>query len=118
MGQVLDGKAVGARVRDEVRRGAEAFSREAGRRPGLAIVHAGDDETSAGLTRSKEKAAREAGLEAWLHRLPAGAGEGELVALVRRLNDDERVDGVLVQLPLPAHFDERRVLDAVRPDKD
>ncbi|HEU4538553.1 MAG TPA: bifunctional 5,10-methylenetetrahydrofolate dehydrogenase/5,10-methenyltetrahydrofolate cyclohydrolase, partial [Polyangiaceae bacterium] len=65
-----------------------------------------------------EKAAREAGLEAWLHRLPAETSEGELVAFVRKLNDDARVDGVLVQLPLPAPIDARAVLDAVRPDKD
>lgn len=118
MGKLLDGKALAARVRDEVRRGAEAFLGEAGRRPGLAMVLVGDDEASAGYTRSKEKAAREAGLEAWLHRLPAETSEGELVAFVRKLNDDARVDGVLVQLPLPAPIDARAVLDAVRPDKD
>jgi methylenetetrahydrofolate dehydrogenase (NADP+)/methenyltetrahydrofolate cyclohydrolase len=118
MGQRLDGKAVAARVRDEVRRGAEAFARAAGRPPGMAMVLVGDDEASAGHTGRKAAAAREAGLAAWLHRLPASATAAELAALVRGLNDDERVDGVLVQLPLPGHLDAARALDAVRPDKD
>jgi methylenetetrahydrofolate dehydrogenase (NADP+) / methenyltetrahydrofolate cyclohydrolase len=118
MGQVLDGKGLAARVRDEVRQGAEAFARAAGRKPGLALVQVGDDEASVRHTQNKEKAAHEAGLEAWLHRLPPTISEAALLDFVQGLNDDERVDGVLVQLPLPSHLDERRVLDAVRPDKD
>ncbi len=118
MSRVLDGKALAARVRGEVRAGAEAFARAAGRPPGLALILVGDDEASAGYVRGKEKAAREVGVEAWVRRLPASAGDAELGRAVRELNDDERVDGVLVQLPLPAHLDARRAIEAVRPDKD
>jgi len=118
MGAIIDGKAIGATVREEVRRGAEAFAARHGRPPGLVVVLVGEDPASVVYTRNKEKAAREAGIAGTLHRLPATTTEGELLALLRSLNDDPAVDGVLVQLPLPKHIRADAVLDAIDPAKD
>jgi methylenetetrahydrofolate dehydrogenase (NADP+)/methenyltetrahydrofolate cyclohydrolase len=94
------------------------FAAQHGRSPGLDVVLVGDDPASAVYTRNKEKAAVEVGIRGRLHRLPAGTSEVELLALVASLSGDDAVDGILVQLPLPKHLREERVLDAVDPRKD
>ena len=118
MGNVLDGKAIAAKVRDEVRAGAAAFAAEHGRPPGLAVVLVGEDPASVVYTRNKEKAAKEAGIAGTLLRLPAETSEAELLRVIRGLNDDRAVDGILVQLPLPKTIRETAVLDAIDPRKD
>jgi len=118
MAQIIDGKAIAQRVRAEVALRARAFTEAHGRPPGLEVVLVGDDPASVVYTRNKEKAAIEAGVRGKLHRLPADTSEADLLALVRRLNDDASVDGILVQLPLPKHVREMAVLDAVDPAKD
>lgn len=115
---LLDGKALAAQVRDEVRRAVLAFTAEHGRPPGLEVVLVGEDPASQVYTRNKERAAKEVGIRGVLHRLPATTTEAELLALVDRLNRDETVDGILVQLPLPKHLPERTVTDAIAPAKD
>lgn len=110
----MDGKALAARVRAEVAREVA----ELGRPAGLATVLVGDDPASAIYVRRKQEACREVGIEAFDHSLPAETSEEELVALVRGLNADERVTGVLVQLPLPDHVDPDRVIREVAPVKD
>lgn len=115
---VLDGKAVAARVRGEVAGRAGELAARLGRRPGLAVVQVGEDPASRVYVRNKRKAAAEAGIESFAHDLPASTGETELLALIERLNRDERVDGILVQLPLPAGINATRVMDAVDPGKD
>ena len=115
--RVLDGKAVAARVRAEV--AARAATRRArGLVPKLAVVLVGDDPASQVYVKSKTRAAHEAGVEPDDHRLPATTTEDELVALVRRLDDDPSVDGILVQLPLPRGIDTDRVIRAIDPAKD
>ncbi len=117
----LDGAAVAAVIRAEVRPGVEAFTARAGRPPGLGIVLVGDDPASAIYVRNKLKSAGEAGLWADLERLPATASLDELLAIVDRLNRSEVHDGILVQSPLPHAMGpdaERRVFDAVLPCKD
>ncbi|MDA4831313.1 bifunctional methylenetetrahydrofolate dehydrogenase/methenyltetrahydrofolate cyclohydrolase, partial [Enterobacter hormaechei] len=89
-----------------------------GRAPGLAVVLVGEDPASAVYVRSKGKATREAGMESFEHRLPADTDSKTLLALVQTLNADPAVDGILVQLPLPAHIDTQAVLLAIDPDKD
>jgi len=116
--RILDGKKLAETVRAEVREGVEAFRARHGRVPGLDVVLVGDDPASQVYTRNKEKASNEVGMRGKLHALPASTSEAELVALVRRLNDDPTVDGVLVQLPLPKAIDAQRVLDLVDYRKD
>jgi methylenetetrahydrofolate dehydrogenase (NADP+)/methenyltetrahydrofolate cyclohydrolase len=116
--RILDGKKLAEVVRGEVRAGVDAFRAKHGRAPGLDVVLVGDDPASAVYTRSKEKASNEVGMRGTLHVLPASATQAEVTALVTRLNHDPAVDGILVQLPLPKHVDERSVLDMVDPHKD
>ena len=115
---ILDGKKLAESVRAEVAAGVSAFVAAHGRPPGLEVVLVGDDPASQVYTRNKEKAAKEVGIRGKLHTLPASTTESELLALLDRLNNDETVDGILVQLPLPKQIKEQRVLDAIRPDKD
>lgn len=111
---ILDGKALAARRR------AALAERVAGLgfRPGLRVVRVGDDPASGVYVRNKDRAAKEAGFDSATLQLPEETTEAELLALVRRLNDDPAVDGILVQLPLPAHIRTDAVLDAIDPGKD
>ena len=115
--KVLDGKALAARVRAGLATEAARLTAK-GVTPGLAVVLVGEDPASQVYVRNKTKACHEAGFRTFDHKLPATTSEGDLLALVARLNDDPEVDGILVQLPLPAGIDARRVLLAVHPRKD
>jgi methylenetetrahydrofolate dehydrogenase (NADP+)/methenyltetrahydrofolate cyclohydrolase len=116
--RILDGKAIAKKVRDEVAVGVGAFQARHGRAPGLHVVLVGEHPASVIYTRNKEKGAIEVGIAGVLHRLPESTSEPELLALLRRLCDDDTVDGILVQLPLPKHIRELAVLDAIDPAKD
>ena len=109
----MDGKALAERIRAEVAEEARAFGSL-----GLATVLVGDDAASEIYIRRKHEAAREAGIKAHDHHLPAETTEDELLALIAELNGDDSVDGILVQLPLPGQIDEERALRAVDPIKD
>jgi methylenetetrahydrofolate dehydrogenase (NADP+)/methenyltetrahydrofolate cyclohydrolase len=115
--QVIDGKAIAARLRAEVA-GAARELRGRGIAPMLAVVLVGDDPASAVYIRNKTKAAREAAVDVRDHVLPAGTTQAELIALVEALDRDPLVDGILVQLPLPAHLDSDAVIRAIDPAKD
>ncbi|MGA9583081.1 MAG: bifunctional methylenetetrahydrofolate dehydrogenase/methenyltetrahydrofolate cyclohydrolase FolD, partial [Allosphingosinicella sp.] len=95
-----------------------AFAAAAGRAPGLAVVRVGEDPASRVYVRSKGRATEEAGMASFEHRLPDSVSQEELLALVDQLNEDEAVDGILVQLPLPAGIDDKAVIDAIDPAKD
>ncbi len=114
----IDGKAAAAALRGQVAAEVTRFRKATGRAPGLAVVLVGDDPASAVYVRAKHKATVEAGMLSFEHRLPATAGQDELVALVDRLNGDPAVDGILVQLPLPPQIDERMIITRIDPDKD
>ena len=115
--RLIDGKALAKRIRAEV--AAEvAELRLRGVTPGLAVVLIGDDPASAVYVGAKERASREAGMAGDTIRLPAHASQSELLELVERLNRDERVHGILVQMPLPAQIDPDTVIRHIRPDKD
>ena len=119
--RLLDGVAIAEQIRHEVRPGVDAFTRRAGRPPGLGIVLVGDDPASAIYVRNKIKSAGENGLRADLERLPATASLADLLHVVERLNASPAHDGILVQSPLPEAMGadaERRVFDAIAPDKD
>jgi len=115
---VLDGKAVAARVRAEVATRAAAFTTAYGRAPGLAVVQVGANPASSVYVRNKRKACAEAGIASFAYDLPDTVGRSELLALVERLNADDRVDGILMQLPLPAGLDANEIMDAIDPTKD
>ena len=115
--QLIDGKAIAARVRDAVAASA-AELRASGIQPGLAVVLVGEDPASQVYVRGKTKAALECGVQVFDHKLPAETSEDELLALVRGLNHDPAVDGILVQLPLPGGLDSRKVIETISPAKD
>ena len=115
---IIDGKATAAALRARVAEAVNAFAKATGRAPGLATVLVGEDAASSVYVRSKGKATREAGMESFAHHLPPSTSEDELLALVDQLNADPAVDGILVQLPLPPHIDERTVLLRIDPEKD
>ena len=114
----IDGRAFAARLRERVARAVPSFESAAGRAPGLAVVLVGEDPASHVYVRSKGRATSEAGMASFEHRLPDNVSQDELLALVGRLNDDEAVDGILVQLPLPAAIDDKAVIEAIDPAKD
>ena len=116
--ELIDGKAFAAGLRARVGEAAAEFEAKAGRKAGLAVVLVGDDPASAVYVRSKGKATVAANMASFEHRLPADTDQDSLIALVRRLNADPAVDGILVQLPLPRHLDEQAVVAAIDPGKD
>jgi methylenetetrahydrofolate dehydrogenase (NADP+) / methenyltetrahydrofolate cyclohydrolase len=115
---ILDGKAAAAQERQRTALRAGAFASKFGRKPGLAVVQVGEDPASTVYVRNKRKSCVEVGIESFAHDLPVTTSETELLALVRQLNEDERVDGILVQMPLPKGIDSDRIMDAVDPAKD
>ena len=115
--RIIDGTALSRTIRSELR-GRIAALRSAGVTPGLAVVFVGDDPASRIYVRNKGRACTEVGLHSEQHDLPASATEAQVLERVRLLNDDPRVHGILVQLPLPAHVSGERVLRAIAPDKD
>ena len=114
----IDGRAAAAAVRERVAAAASGFKASTGRLPGLATVLVGEDPASAVYVRSKGKATAEAGMESFSHQLPSDTSEEALLDLVVLLNNDHRVDGILVQLPLPPQIDAARIIAAIDPDKD
>lgn len=114
---VIDGKGIAADIRAEVAAEATELAGK-GITPGLATVLVGDDPASHVYVRSKRKACAEAGIKAWDHDLAASTPQQDLLDLLTDLNADDAVHGILVQLPLPEHIDEKVVLEAVSPDKD
>jgi methylenetetrahydrofolate dehydrogenase (NADP+)/methenyltetrahydrofolate cyclohydrolase len=114
----IDGKAAAQAVRDRVATHVADFERRIGRPPGLATVLVGEDPASAVYVRSKNRATAEAGMVGFAHNLPDTTSEEELLQLVLDLNADERVDGILVQLPLPNQIDAARVIATIDPAKD
>ena len=116
--QIIDGKAIAARVRAEVAVRAERFFKTHGRQVGLAVILAGEDPASAVYVRNKINACHEAGIRSFSYTFPSSVTEEALLRQIEALNDDETVDGILVQLPLPKGLNEQTILAAVRPEKD
>ena len=110
----IDGKALAAKVKARVAEGAAKLPRQAG----LAVILVGENPASKVYVAGKEKDCSECGIRSFPHKLPAETTQEELLALIDTLNNDPAVDGILCQLPLPAHLDEEAVIHAIRPDKD
>ncbi len=117
MANIIDGKAVSAQVKENIRLEVEKL-KEQGIEIGLAVVIVGDDPASQVYVRNKEKACEAVGFNSYKYALPAETTEEELLALVDKLNNDDKVDGILVQLPLPKHLDDKIIINNIRPDKD
>jgi methylenetetrahydrofolate dehydrogenase (NADP+) / methenyltetrahydrofolate cyclohydrolase len=117
MTSIIDGKAFAATLRERVARDVAEMT-QSGHTPGLAVVLVGEDPASQVYVRNKAAQTKETGMRSFEHRLPATTTEGELLAMVERLNADPEVDGILVQLPLPAGIDAQTVIEAIDPMKD
>jgi methylenetetrahydrofolate dehydrogenase (NADP+)/methenyltetrahydrofolate cyclohydrolase len=115
---LIDGKTVSQQVRTEVRQAVEAWVAGGGRRPGLATVLVGEDPASAVYVRNKQKACAEVGIEGFAHDVPAASTQEEVVELLAELNADERVSGILLQLPTPPHIDGSHLTTLIDPAKD
>ena len=114
MAKIIDGKAISAQIRAEIRDEISA----SGLTPGLAVILVGDDPASAVYVRNKKRACAEVGIYSESYELPAETTQEELIALISRLNADQKIHGILVQLPLPRHIDEKAVILAIDPKKD
>ena len=116
--ELIDGKKLAAEMRAQIAAGVAALKAEKGVTPGLAVILVGDNPASVSYVTAKEKACTDAGMHSREIRLPAGVAEADLLAEIARLNADPAIHGILVQLPLPKGFDEKKVIDAIAPEKD
>ena len=117
MATVIDGKGLAAKMRAEAAKDV-ATRKRAGVNPGLAVVLVGDDQASATYVRSKLRDGEECGIASFDYKLPADASHDEILQLVRNLNDDSKITGILVQMPLPSHLDAEEIIVAISPLKD
>ncbi|WP_303966016.1 bifunctional methylenetetrahydrofolate dehydrogenase/methenyltetrahydrofolate cyclohydrolase FolD [Sporosarcina ureae] len=113
----IDGKAIGQEIRNELKEEVASLVAQ-GVQPGLAVILVGENPASETYVRNKEKSSKEAGMKSVLIKLPDTVSEEELLAEVEKLNQDDTIDGILVQLPLPKHIDENKVIRAISPEKD
>lgn len=118
MGKIIDGKAIAAGLYDEMLQEVDQMEQQYGRRPGLTVIIVGEDPASQVYVRNKEKAAKKIGLVSQVVRLPEETTQDKLLTIIKQLNADPTVDGILVQLPVPKHIDKDAVIAAVSPEKD
>ena len=118
MGQIIDGKALSASIKDEVRAQVPALEKQYGRKPCLCVIIVGENPASQVYVRNKVRAAEYVGIDSLKVELPADTPEEALLERIAALNADPAVDGILVQLPLPKHIDEEKVIDAIDCGKD
>jgi methylenetetrahydrofolate dehydrogenase (NADP+)/methenyltetrahydrofolate cyclohydrolase len=116
--RIIDGKAVSKKIRQKLTVDVAKFKSETGITPGLAVILVGEDPASQTYVRSKEKSTLKTGMYSEVHRLSGASSEAQLLDLVEQLNLDKKIHGILVQLPLPLHIDELKVLNAIDPRKD
>ena len=118
MAKIIDGKAISAQIRAELKAETEEFVKSTGIRPGLAVIIVGNDPASQVYVRNKRRACEEVGYYSEAYELPENTTQDELNALVDRLNADKKIHGILCQLPLPKHLDENEVILRIDPKKD
>ena len=118
MAQWIDGKAKASQMQATLTERITALAPKVGRAPGLAVIRVGEDPASVAYVRGKEKASQRVGMVSFGHYLPATVTQEALIALIQQLNQDPRVDGILLQLPIPAHLDENLLLALIDPTKD
>lgn len=118
MAKIIDGKAISAQIREEIAQKVQVYSEKTGTRPGLAVIIVGDNPASQVYVRNKKKACEQVGFNSWVYEMPESTTQDELNALIDKLNCDSTVHGILVQLPLPKHLDEKEVILRIKPEKD
>ena len=118
MAKIINGKEVSASVREELKKETQELLEKYGIRPGLAVIIVGEDPASKVYVNNKEKGCNEVGFYSEVYRLPEGTTQQELLSLVEKLNNDDKIHGILCQLPLPKHLDENAVILAINPEKD
>ena len=118
MAKIIDGKLISAQIREEIAEKVRIFNKKTGKLPGLAVVIVGENPASQVYVRNKKKACEQVGFNSWVYEMPDGTTQEELNALIDKLNNDEDVHGILVQLPLPKHLDEEQVILRIKPEKD
>lgn len=118
MAKIIDGKAISAQIREEIAEKVRIYNETTGSRPGLAVVIVGENPASQVYVRNKKKACEQVGFNSWVYEMPENTTQDELNALVEKLNNDNEVHGILVQLPLPKHLDEEQVILQIKPEKD
>lgn len=118
MAEILNGKALAQKMQSELAQQVEAFTAQGLRSPGLAVLMVGDNPASAAYVRNKERACQKLGIASFGQQFPADTTQATLVQAIADLNQDDRVDGILVQLPLPSHLDSVALLNQIHPDKD
>ncbi len=118
MEKIIDGKLVSKKTREQIAKDVADFTKEAGYAPGLAVVVVGNDPASAVYVRNKHKACLEVGITSYQIELPEQTDEETLLSKIDELNADEKVHGILVQLPLPRHINEEKIIDRIAPEKD
>lgn len=118
MAKIIDGKAISAKIREQIKEETDRLKRERGITPGLAVIIVGEDPASKVYVRNKKRACEEAGMYSAVYELGEDTSEGELLKLIASLNTDPKIHGILVQLPLPGHINESNIIDAISPSKD
>ena len=118
MAKLINGKKISVNIRNEIKEETERFAKETGVRPGLAVIIVGEDPASQVYVRNKKKACDEVGFYSESYELPENTTQEELNALVDKLNDNDKIHGILCQLPLPKHLDENEVIMRIDPNKD
>lgn len=118
MAEIIDGKAIAEKIKSELLIRAADFEQKRGRKIGLAVIRVGNDPASAVYVRNKIKACEKCNIRSFSYDLDETVDSNELISLIHKLNDDNEVDGILVQLPLPKHINEREVLSEITPKKD
>lgn len=116
--KLIDGKAIAAQIRLDLAKKIQSHVAAGAEKPGLAVILIGDDPASDIYVRHKRQACEEVGIESVFHHLPADTTEKAIISLIDALNSDQKIDGILLQLPLPAHINEDNVLDKINPEKD
>lgn len=116
--KILDGKALATRMREEIRQEAEELANKHGRKPGLAVIIVGNDPASHVYVKNKKSGCEKTGITSFSHELPADTTQQHLLGLITELNNDPKVDGILVQLPVPDHINSEAIIEAIDPGKD
>lgn len=115
---LLDGKLLSIKIQKNIKQETEFLKKEHGVTPGLAVVLVGDDPASHAYVKMKEKACYDSGIYSVVHKMPSSISEDKILEIIKTMNEDSNIDGILVQLPLPKHINQTNILEAINPNKD